>query len=534
MNEITGGLTGDADLDIAYLQEQMARYSGHELGKEVSRACGRMMFEIIPDENKEEFSRAVGNTQKAMNAAFGEAKYSIYKKDYDKALDILEAIIKNIESSDMYVNDSLSEYFSFADPFEKVLYEITAQSKKTVHEVAVPFAGIYRTYGSVLAEMRRYEEARAALEKARRWNPMNAQIAFAYGDLLKNAGELDRFYELTKEIFGFAFTSNAVARCYRNLGYFFSAKELYKEAIGCYLMSLEFDQESRSGQTELYNILRKTKGDVFEPTMDELREYGETYGFPIGPDPEVVSLAYALGKRFIDERDFELAEFFLNIAYELTGDPDIRMMIDTLPGKAPASRGGFDDFGGLGAFGGMGAPGAFGAMGGPGGFGSLDGLDSLSGLDGLDGFGGLSGLDGLGVSGGSDAFSGLGGFGALDGLGGFGAFGGLDGLGGMEGMDGMEALKSLDEIGNEGRVVIEGADSGNAGAGGGSDIDESGDPDEVAAAPGGADPGDDDDDDDDDYADLGDIADLAELFGFGGGGFGGSGGSGGDGGGLLS
>ena len=235
MNEITGGLTGDADQDVAYLQEQMARYSGHEMGKEVSRACGRMMFEIIPDENKDEFSRAVGNSQKAMNTAFSEAKYRIYKKDYDKALDILEAIITNIESSDMYDNDSLSEYYTFSDSFEKVLYEINSGTKKEVHEVPVPFSEIYRTYGSLLTELERYEEAQAAMEKARRWNPTNAKIAFAYANLMKITGDLDRFYELTKEIFGFAYTSNAVARCYRNLGYFFSKKELY---TSCRMRSL--------------------------------------------------------------------------------------------------------------------------------------------------------------------------------------------------------------------------------------------------------------------------------------------------------
>ena len=372
MNEITGGLTGDADQDVAYLQEQMARYSGHEMGKEVSRACGRMMFEIIPDENKDEFSRAVGNSQKAMNTAFSEAKYRIYKKDYDKALDILEAIITNIESSDMYDNDSLSEYYTFSDSFEKVLYEINSGTKKEVHEVPVPFSEIYRTYGSLLSELERYEEAQAAMEKARRWNPTNAKIAFAYANLMKITGDLDRFYELTKEIFGFAYTSNAVARCYRNLGYFFSKKELYKESIGCYLMSLEYDPMSRSGRSELFNIMEMTKGDVVDPTLDELKEYGEAYGFPIGPDPNVVSLAYALGKRFVDERDFELAEYFLNIAYELSGDTDIKMMIDTLPGKGPAGMGSPDSFGrpgGFGSSGDFGSFGSFGAFGGSGGFG---------------------------------------------------------------------------------------------------------------------------------------------------------------------
>ena len=53
IREITGELTGDFKIDIAYLRDQMEKYKDHEMGKEIVRACGRLMYELIPDDDKE-------------------------------------------------------------------------------------------------------------------------------------------------------------------------------------------------------------------------------------------------------------------------------------------------------------------------------------------------------------------------------------------------------------------------------------------------------------------------------------------------
>lgn len=59
MQEITSGLTGDYKKDCAYLKNQMEKYNNHNLSKEILRACGRLMFDILPDDKKEELSRVI-------------------------------------------------------------------------------------------------------------------------------------------------------------------------------------------------------------------------------------------------------------------------------------------------------------------------------------------------------------------------------------------------------------------------------------------------------------------------------------------
>lgn len=52
LNEITSNLTGDNEKDLAYLQQQSDKYKDHKYGKEILRACGRLMFNLIDEDEK--------------------------------------------------------------------------------------------------------------------------------------------------------------------------------------------------------------------------------------------------------------------------------------------------------------------------------------------------------------------------------------------------------------------------------------------------------------------------------------------------
>ena len=93
MKEITGGLTGDPKADMQYLQEQGDKYKDHEYGKEILRACGRLMYELIPDDKKEELNKVLAKDNMGYDAAMEEVRFNIYKKNYDKALKLIEDII---------------------------------------------------------------------------------------------------------------------------------------------------------------------------------------------------------------------------------------------------------------------------------------------------------------------------------------------------------------------------------------------------------------------------------------------------------
>lgn len=323
IRNITSGLTGDFEKDKAYLQEQMEKYKEHEMAQEILRACGRIMYQIMPEEMKSQIAGAIQKDFGGISESLDEVRFCVHKKQYDKAIHIMDGLVKEADEMPMFKNDAVSEYYNFFEYFEEILYKLINKPERDVREADYPFAKIYMEQGSLMFEVGNYLKAREALEKAIRWNPANAKIAFEHAETYKATGELDKFFELTKAIFKIAFRPDDVARCYRNLGFYFVEQEEWKVAAGCILMSMRFDKDAKNAQSELYYIATKTGGKLDEPTIEEFEEYAEKYGFPVCGDDNVAGLAYALGERMEKEEEFEGAAYCYEIVYGLSGDDEI-------------------------------------------------------------------------------------------------------------------------------------------------------------------------------------------------------------------
>lgn len=332
MREITQGLTGDSEADFKYLKEQCEKYRNHEMGKEIIRACSRKMFELLSDDKKAELSNIINKDQDGINATLEEVRFNVYKQDYDKALSIIEALVNKIEESNMFQDDAVSEYRAFEDLFEEILYVHGAKPTKDVRHAQHPYSEIYLLYGSILFELKRYEDAQTALKKGLHWNPVSFRLATEYTETFKQTGDIEKFYELSKEAFRIAYHSKDLARCYRNLGYYYIEKEAWEAAFSCYLLSLQYERESKQAASELYYISQKA--DHFtEPSFADVQKYAKEYGIPLGPDKDVVGLAFAYGNRFLKDHRYDVAVYFFSIVYDLTDDDEIKKIIEDIQKK---------------------------------------------------------------------------------------------------------------------------------------------------------------------------------------------------------
>ena len=160
---------------------------------------------------------------------------------------------------------------------------------------------------------------------------MNASANFEYIETYKLAGDFDTFFSLSKAALNYVYHSVDLARCYRNIGFYFVEKELYREAIFCYMLSLDFDSESKQAQSELYFINKQCKQNICEPSLIDLNAIGEEYGFRIGPNDDVLGASYGIGKQCLKAKDYSLAKYFLSITYDLSLDVTIKEMIDNIP-----------------------------------------------------------------------------------------------------------------------------------------------------------------------------------------------------------
>jgi len=230
--------------------------------------------------------------------------------------------------------------YSFETLYERMLYWFRKRLPKLTRQAPYNFGKLYFAFGSILIDLHNIEGAKAALEKALRWNPSSAYYVLEYAETFKMTGDLEKFYELSREAFKTAYLPAQVARCYRNLGYYFVERELWDVAIQCFSASLCFDRGEKSEKivnSELNYIYSKT-GEKIALGYDNLKTYAEQYGFPRGPDRDVVNFAYFQGKERFKDKEYDEAEYLISIAYDLVPFDEAKEMLDKIAALRPDGR----------------------------------------------------------------------------------------------------------------------------------------------------------------------------------------------------
>lgn len=327
LNEITSGLSGDNKRDIEYLQEQCEKYKDSEFSKEIIRACSRLMYELIPDDGKEELERILKNNAKSIEAMIKEIRFNVFEQNIDNALKLSKALVDKVEGAMMFENDTVSEYYTFDNLFEEILYCYHTKPQRAVRRATIPYSEIFFIYGNLLFEKKEYSLAREYLKKALRWNPASCTIAFEYIETFKAEKNFVDFYELTKNQFKYAYTPKDVARCYRNLGFYFVEIKEYTVASLCYTLSMMYDSDNKSAQSELYYIEHTAPEGYEKPTPELLEKYLEEYDLPSGADKDVIGLAYAYGQKAIQDGETEWAVYFLEIVCSLIEDDNLNKLL---------------------------------------------------------------------------------------------------------------------------------------------------------------------------------------------------------------
>ena len=248
----------------------------------------------------------------------------------------LKAEIEKLEGLNLY-SDGQADYYDFNTLMEMVMFQNQHPQVK-VADVEEPLNRLYAMYGSVLLELGQLDEAEEALAIAMDWNPMSADIAFEHAEIFKQRKDWEQFKELTTAIFPIAYKRREIAHAYRNLGYYFVEKQLWDEAVGCYLLSMSFaDAEGRfQAETELKYIHDETEGTAQRPSIGALASYGRKYQFPIGPDGKIIEVAMQYGKTMLANKKYEHAVYFLDIAYKLTENRELKDLLDKINAQITA------------------------------------------------------------------------------------------------------------------------------------------------------------------------------------------------------
>ncbi len=332
MQDIAMGLERDPEHDIAYLKKQMETYKDHLLGKEILRACGRLMWEVLPVEKKQELSKVIDNHESSSQSVIDEATYNIKMGKIAKALEIIEPLAQKYDElveSGWSQDDSESVYFNFRSPIDEIVWRAHNDEPRAVRKAVEPFCKVYFMYGSVLYEAGRYEEAIAALSKAVRWNPSNLTVRYEVGENYKKLGDMGAYERVLDEAHPFIASADDMARFHRSKGFMLIEQENYELAAAHFMYSLLY-AESNLALSEIMHIKMKCGEDYTGMTPETAEAVLEREGELCGADKNTLSALYALIKIANDNADVETAIHSAINLYELTGDEEIGNLARTL------------------------------------------------------------------------------------------------------------------------------------------------------------------------------------------------------------
>ena len=335
IGKIAHGLTGDPKKDIKYLMEQGELYKTHELASEILRGIGRLISDAIPQENRKEIEQLIKNEENKVQTIIEEAEFQIHKKNFSRALEILESAIKDIEDDNgrlrRYFDDSVSEYHHFRNYLEEVLYIQTTKPERTVREMPENIGYLYHVCGFLYFETGRFDEAKVVLEKARKINPVDTEAIFELGEIYKRNGEWDHYLELSELGLSLSYTRSNLARSYRNLGFYYIEQQKYDVATALYHMSMFYDPKSIAAQSELFIIQQITNKVSSVPSSDDIEKILEENKIQLGPNVLILEIAEAIGAMAEEGGHYEAARHYYSVLYDLTLSEEVKKHMDNLP-----------------------------------------------------------------------------------------------------------------------------------------------------------------------------------------------------------
>ena len=295
ITQISSNLTGNYELDAKYLIAQHEIYKSHEDYEKISRSIRALMYNLIPKDKILEFKKAV-NQNNFIEKALLKVETQLQKNDFNEALKIIEPLIAEVERiCKVSIDDDINEFHNFDSFFEEQIYMEIFRPVKKVRQMPWRCALAYLKYGAILFELKKNDEAKNFLEKANKLNPVNTDILFELSEIYKMK-DWNEYLRINNKCLEYAYSSRAIARCYRNYGFYFIEQSDYETAIALYYLSLYFDQNSKAAEKELLYISQKTGKNIKPPKFAEIEEMLKQHNMQLGPNKLIVDLAFSLSK----------------------------------------------------------------------------------------------------------------------------------------------------------------------------------------------------------------------------------------------
>ncbi len=228
-----------------------------------------------------------------------------------------------LERDNGIINISLNhvmEYYIYAYYF-KPECEVVCSDK--------PFGSYFRQYGDLCMQQRRFRAAEAAYRDAICWNPVDLDAVLGLAECYKHLNMLDRYLIVTKQAYRYCCTRATMARYYRNLGYYHTAKYNTTVARACYIYSNIY-YKTENADSELAYLENALKDKTPDMDIAAMQRIFDDNNIEPGPNPDTIGIVYRVGELMMQDGEYGLAKDCFSIVYDITREKALEELLDEL------------------------------------------------------------------------------------------------------------------------------------------------------------------------------------------------------------
>ena len=260
-----------------------------------------------------------------------EMDYLVKEEKYDEAYQFAK---ENINLNKEYVE---GEYI-FKNLLEELLFQITIKKEiKRKYPLMLDYSTLYSNYGNVLLHFKEYENALKSFKLSYNYNPVNVKAIFGLCEVYKDEGKWDEYYNLINQSFKYDYYLEDLSESFEKLSHYYlneyhASKDEENLKLSIYLMRLAEDYDDSNDNKTAIEFDDDTLKQ-YDQSIEEIKDYLKSKGLPYGPSIEVITICKNLGFQLDEDKKVVPALFYFNIAYDLTGDPAIKDVVDDLNAK---------------------------------------------------------------------------------------------------------------------------------------------------------------------------------------------------------
>ena len=330
INEIKSNLGENKDLNKKYLSSQMDVYKNHPNNKEILNEISSMMWDCLSEFEKEEYNQIIENKTQLMDI-LNEVAYEIENGKSKVALEKLDKFINKYQSP--FENDDDAEYHFFTNTLEELIFMRYIGSKNEIKYIPTnqPVLDLYYIYGFLLLEDKQFEKSEKYLKKAIKINPVSSRVILELSEIYKiHTYTYNKYYMFVSDALKYAYYPQDIARCYRQLGFYYIEENQMEIALALFIYSMEYEL-SPQAYSEINYI--QSKNSELKLNLDECINIIKNKNIQLGVNPFVLDTLYELTDEYEKNHLYSQSIYYYEIIYELTNDENILEKIKNITSK---------------------------------------------------------------------------------------------------------------------------------------------------------------------------------------------------------